>query len=258
MRLARRILVLAFLSAAALPARAADVERDWTSLAAGFDYTSGNYGESDSTSILYLPVTGKYHTGPWTLGVTVPYIEVSGPGNVIRDIGREKKAPGARHTESGLGDIIGSVTFNALTTQSGGALDFTGKVKLGTADRNKGLGTGEDDVYVQADAYLPPINATIPFGTIGYKFLGSPPGVDLRDVVYGAVGFQHALSPQRSIGLSWYGQEAPVVGGDPQSELTGFLNQRLSADWKAQAYAVLGLAKGSPDFGIGALFTRKF
>ena len=30
-------------------------------------------------------------------------------------------------------------------------IDLTGKVKFGTADENKGLGTGENDYAVQAD-----------------------------------------------------------------------------------------------------------
>jgi hypothetical protein len=37
--------------------------------------------------IVYVPLTGKYETDNWVFKLTVPYIVVTRPGNVVRDIG---------------------------------------------------------------------------------------------------------------------------------------------------------------------------
>ena len=44
------------------------------SVGVGFDYSSGTYGESQSTDILYIPVIGKYEIEDWAFKLTVPYI----------------------------------------------------------------------------------------------------------------------------------------------------------------------------------------
>ena len=43
-----------------------------TSLTTGFDYSTGNYGSTTSTSILYIPVTAKYQTDDYYLKLTIP------------------------------------------------------------------------------------------------------------------------------------------------------------------------------------------
>jgi len=44
--------------------------------------------------------------------------------------------------------------FDVLSSSSGDlAMDLTGKIKFGTADEDKGLGTGEQDYSLQADVF---------------------------------------------------------------------------------------------------------
>ena len=121
--------------------------------------------------------------GGWQLGVTAPWISIDGPGTVTRDLGRFGGG-GASRSESGIGDIIVSATHALAASADGSAgLDFTGKVKLGTASRSKGLGTGEEDLHVELQAYGKTGDIT-PFATLGYKIHGDPPGINLRDVLY--------------------------------------------------------------------------
>ncbi len=83
------------------------------SLSAGVDYSTGKYGDTSSTDILYLPLAAKYERDKWIFKLTVPFIRVTGPGNVVRDIGRVADRPaGARRTEEGLGDLVLGVTRN--------------------------------------------------------------------------------------------------------------------------------------------------
>ena len=49
----------------------------------GGDYSKGDYGSSESTNVFYMPFTASYETGAFTYGLTVPWIRVSGPGNIV-------------------------------------------------------------------------------------------------------------------------------------------------------------------------------
>jgi hypothetical protein len=247
-----RALLLAL--AVALPAVAAD-ERE-NRLSVGIDRTTGDYGQARDTTITYVPVTYRIGGQPWLFGVTVPWIKVQGPANVTRETGAIGGSGGTR-TASGIGDVVASATRSLLVTAGGAALDVTGKVKFGTASRSKGLGTGKHDAHFQLDAYGGEGELT-PFATAGYKMLGDPPGIDLRNVYFLNAGATRRLDGERSAGLMWHGQQRTTAGGDPQSELTLFYTRRFGVGWRAQFYGLLGLADGSPDYGGGAFAIRNF
>ena len=54
------------------------------------------------------------------------------------------------------------------------------------------------------------------------------------------------------------GRQRVVAGGSRQRELVGFFARKLDRLWKAQAYALIGLADGSPDWGAGLSLARPF
>lgn len=224
-------------------------------LATGFDYTSGKYGTPQETQILYVPFIAKYDTGPWALKATVPYIRITGPGNVL-GAGEDRVTlpggAGARRTESGLGDVVLSAFYGVFTERSAAiGLDLGAKVKLGTADEAKGLGTGQNDFSLQADLYKP-IGSLNVFGSVGHRWYGDPPGVDLKNVFYWAAGGAYRLSDVTSAGLAYDYRPAITTGGGEISELTAFVTRRLSRELKLQPYLVLGFGRASPDWGAGA------
>jgi hypothetical protein len=220
----------------------------------GAEYSSGNYGSDQKTEIFYVPFNVKYEAEPWSLRLVVPYIRITGPGNVVGAGPDRITLPGAGgpvRTEDGLGDVVASATFNALGGRNAPLLlDFTAKVKFGTADRDRGLGTGEVDYSLQADVYKP-MGALTPFATLGYRWFGDPPGVDLRDVPYASLGAAYRVSDQTSVGVAYDFRPRIIEGGGKVSEITAFVSQRLARDVKLQAYAIAGLADASPDFGVG-------
>lgn len=229
------------------------------SLTTGLDYSSGKYGSSESTDILYIPFTGKYETGLWTFKLTVPYIRITGQGGVVRDVGAYKAAGTTRSTESGLGDVVTAATYNVYN--SGGQnpllVDLTGKVKFGTADENKGLGTGKNDYSMQADLYKT-VGQFTAFGTLGYKVFGELPGVNLDNVFYGSLGGSYKYNQQTSAGLILDLRQKVTATGAPQKELTAFVSHKIDKMWKAQGYVVKGFADGSPDWGAGAMLSYVF
>jgi hypothetical protein len=224
-------------------------------LGTGFDYTSGKYTGTDETQILYVPFIAKYETGAWALRATVPYIRITGPGNVVgAGADRVVLSDGSsrRRTESGLGDIVLSAFYNVLSERSSAiGLDVGAKLKLGTADEERGLGTGKEDWSLQADLFKP-IGALTLFGSLGHRWYGEPAGIELKNVTYWSLAAASRLSAQTSAGLAYDYRPAITTGGGKISELTAFVTWRLSREWKLQPYAVAGFGDASPDWGAGA------
>ncbi|MDR4517718.1 MAG: hypothetical protein MRK00_10095 [Nitrosomonas sp.] len=86
---------------------------DGFSFSTGMDFTQGKYGGATNTDIWYVPFTGRYTKGPASVRVTIPYLDISGPGNILGP---------------GLVDII-----DGRTGLGGG--DFVG---IGTGDNGGG------------------------------------------------------------------------------------------------------------------------
>ena len=274
------VFIAVSLSVAACGARAQ------LSLGTGAEFTTGKYGGTTSTEQLYIPFTGKLETGRWTFKATVPYLVVSGPGNVVG--GGEDRVPvhssgsgggsgssgssggggsggssaaasGAqRLTASGLGDIVTSAFYSLLDEGSSAiGLDIGGRIKFGTADEAERLGTGENDLSLQADLQKALGEATV-FGTLGYRWYGDPPGIQLRDVPYWTLGVSYRLSEGAAFGVAYDYRPRIVEGGAAVSEATLFWTKRFSREWKLQLYAVAGFADGSPDAGIGTFVDYRF
>jgi len=244
----------------AMPALAEDKKGSF-SLTTGAEYTTGDYGGSGSIDEWYVPVTGKYRTGPYVLRLTVPYLRVTAPAGTIvtGGGGPDNVVPGTgpRTTEDGLGDIIAGVTYrDLLGTESSRnlAVDLTGKIKFGTADENKGLGTGENDYTIQTNVYKF-IDRWTPFAMLGYRYRGDPPGANLNNGWIADAGARYRVSDQTGLSGDYYYRESSVSGADDPQELSVTLDYRLSPDHKILGYLIKGISDGSPDWGVGIMLT---
>lgn len=230
-------------------------------LTTGVDYTSGDYGGDVDIEDVYVPVTATVDYGRIGFRLTVPYLSVRAPaGTIFTDPGGQPvPGSGERNTESGLGDIVGSVTLYDLvySRDTGFALDVTGKVKFATANEDKGLGTGEADYSLQADLYKYFDEFTI-FGSAGYKVRGDPDGVDLENTFFGSVGGMYQFTPVTRGGLVLGYRESSFAENDSIRELTGFVSRRINDDWRIQLYALTGFSDSSPDTGGGVMMKRAF
>lgn len=224
------------------------------SLSTGIEYSSGGYGGTDDIEEIYVPVTGIFSFDRVAVSVTAPFLSVSAPsGTTVTEPGGEPvPGSGAMVTESGLGDVvIGLTVYDIfLDVDRGIALDITGKVKVGTADTDKGLGTGEQDYLLRADMYKFFDQFTL-MGSAGYKVRGDPTGVDLENSLLGSIGGSYALSDKASVGLIYDYRVSSFQDGDPLSEATVFSMHRLTDSWNLQLYAFAGFSDSSPDWGAG-------
>ncbi|HEX6689628.1 MAG TPA: hypothetical protein VF110_00600 [Burkholderiales bacterium] len=248
---------LAALAALCLSAAGAAAQEGTFTLGAGLHYSEGDYGTPDDTKITSFQLTGRYDRERWIYKLTVPYLHVSGGQNVVPGIGAVDRSRGTS-SASGLGDVVAAATWNAhYDSTSMFGIDLTGKIKFGTADEREGLGTGENDFSFGADAYKSIDRMTL-FGGLGYTIFGDPPGFQLNNGFFWSVGASWKLPPRESVGLSLDGRQEIAPGSGDQRELVGFWSRALDGAWKAQAYFLVGLANGSPDWGGGLTLARPF
>lgn len=240
-------------------------EEGYVTLGIGYESSSGKYGTTSVTDIASIPVSALYETGPWSLKLIVPYIQITGEGTVIAG-GRYKGQHGiitttttvtkTRTTQSGLGDVVSMLTYNLYSgAEFDSGVDVTGRVKFGTA--NTALGTGENDYAVQLYAFQDIGNFT-PGILIGYEALGSTALLPLGNVVYGSVGSGYTFSEQASAGLEYkYAQEASSVAAE-QRQLTLYANYQVATGVFLRGYMLKGYADGSPDTGYGVTLSSTF
>jgi hypothetical protein len=223
----------------------------------GLDYSSGKYGQAKETRIKYVPFTGKYELNRWLVKVTVPWIEIDGPGgvtggdsNIIIDQNINK------HTrESGLGDIVSSVTYTTFdSAEQKFILDVGAKVKFATASVEKGLGTGANDYSTQIDGYKTFDKLTL-LSTVGYKWFGKPElsNYSLKNVWFGTVGAAYKINALNSAGLLLDLREAAWEQNTEIREYTLYYSHKFNPTYKLQSYITTGDTRSSVDFGAGLM-----
>lgn len=251
---------------------AAPVMAGSVTASSGFDYSSGKYGTSTTTDIWEVPFSVGYDTGSWQFKLTVPYINISGASNVIPGVGTtintnpSGRGRGHGHatggtttttstsgSASGLGDVTAKATYQLFYDQTQRfGMDVSGKIKFGTADQNKGLGTGQNDYRVGVDAYKGAGNWTL-FGGVGYTDFGSSAYIPLSNGADANVGAGYRVDASDNVGAFYYYRQRISNYGYQRKELTGYWNHHFDKHWELQAYALTGFSNGSPDWGGGAM-----
>lgn len=244
------------------------------SVSSGFDYSSGTYGTQTRTTIWDVPFTIGYDNSDWSLKLVVPYVHISGSNDIIPGVGRvnngnpsgrgrghvaglagqpvsQTTAGATSGSASGMGDVVAQATYHLFTSKSGRfGIDVGGHIKFGTADENKGLGTGQNDYGASINLFQVVGSWTL-FGGAGYTDYGSSSYIQLHDGANANVGASYRTSSQDSIGAYYYWREKISDTGYQESDVTLFWNHHYNANWRLQAYALAGLSNGSPGWGGG-------
>lgn len=284
------------------------------------DFTTGNYGGATSTDIWYVPFTARYDKDRASFRVIVPYLNITGPGNVIGPgiggidsrgtiiggVGNPTQGGGvvvcnekdsdddcsgsdnasnsgsnnesdndfnqskqnktsvqglvggiplggfstSRSSQSGLGDIITAFSYNLIDHIPTGILfDITTRLKIPTASASQNLGTGKVDFAIQGDLFKIISQFTLS-ATLGYRVLGNPSGIVFHNVLYGAASIGYRWSSTITIGASYNMGQSPVRLQDSR-DLTLYLSQRVSDNFRLNIYGLRGFSERSPDWGGG-------
>jgi hypothetical protein len=240
-------------------------EDTYITLSSGFDSSSGKYGTTAVTDTVSVPVSALYETGAWTLKLTVPFLSVTGEGDVVvsgRTGGRRgttittTTVTKTRTTQTGLGDVVTMATYNLYSSdESDSGIDLTGRIKFGTA--SKAFGSGLNDYSAQMAAYTS-VGDLSPSFSVGYEVVGSSTTAPMNNVYFGSIGTGYSISDQTRIGVDYrYAQKASALSAE-QKDASLYASQELSPDVYLRGYVLKGFSAGSADSGYGLSVSAGF
>jgi hypothetical protein len=226
-------------------------------MSTGVEYSSGKYGGTETIDEFYVPFTLNFSGDRVGASITVPYLNVRAPAGTINGPdGQPLPGSGEVTTESGLGDVTASITLFDMyyNPDLAFALDLTGAIKFGTADLDKGLGTGENDLSVYLDAYKWFDDFTL-LGSLGYRWRGEPDGVEFDDVLLASLGGAWTTKNESLFGIIFDYRQSALADADDIQEVTAFGSIRVSDHWHLGLYAFTGFTDSSADWGGGLSIT---
>jgi hypothetical protein len=250
----------AVLSALLLAVFAAPVVAD-SGFSLGAEYSQGDYGTGETTRSWYFPFAWRYRSDDFRASVTVPFVMVDGSSLVSAGgmrlspsgMGGGMGGGSTTRTASGLGDVLLSGSYLLLNESASRPwLATTAKVKFGTADETRGLGTGENDYSLQLDA-----GKGLFSGYAGYRMLGDTATVDYNDVAFVGAGLTLPLGKSRDLGVEYYTEEAALDGTDAIQQATLSLSGEASSSLDYSVYYIAGLSDSSADSVIGINFSSR-
>ncbi|SNB45707.1 transporter [Geobacter sp. DSM 9736] len=243
-------------------------------LGLGFEFTSGDYGTGTRTNTVFVPVTiGADLTDRWGVLLEIPYIYQDNTNVIGRQYNqmqmqttRMKTAaamvPGSgsmgRTASSnpsagrgGLGDLTLRIGYVAIEeTRALPRIKPVASVKLPTADKDHGLGTGkfEESLSVEFSKWM---GDWYGFIEPGYTFQGSSPALALKDYPFLDAGIGYQLT----------NRFRPLLivksSGAPQEGATALLDARIKGKYQTtaqtgiEAYGAKGITTSSPDYAVG-------
>ena len=250
------------------------VAQSLLSFSVGYEQTSGDYGLVNETEITTIPLNLQYINEAWRLKLTVPFISVSGDGSVIPGsngvigvdfnsligggLGGGSNASSAIETQSGLGDIVSSLSYAFIPTGDVAWFhELSAEVKWGTANENKFLGTGEND-YSLSIYSLYERNTLKPFMSLGYLFMGDTPSTDFNNVLFASTGVMYPINGSLLLNVVYDYQQATLDGIDAGQTISLYLTKTLNEGWSTSLYLLNGLSDSVADTGLGLSVSRNF
>src|SRR5262249_39050521 len=116
-------------------------------LATSSEYSTGSYGETTDTTLLYAAVSAGWSSPEWSFEATLPWVQPDGPATFLGpDVpparGTTGRSPGDE--VEGFADVGLSLTRTVdLSADGATRLDITGRVQVPTGEEDKGLSSGD-------------------------------------------------------------------------------------------------------------------
>lgn len=238
----------------------------------GFNFATGDYGTSQTTDSVSVPVTIDYYPSKrLSFELTIPYLYQSNSTTVFAGGMRFSTQRGRRggmqgtsstlnvdQSQSGLGDI--SLTMGYVIQQETKTLPALRPLlylKFPTADADKGLGTGEFDLGIGLGA-VKWFGRWYTFAEGRYVFQGSNADLGLKNYatleVEGGRPVTDSFLP--TVSLWWSSSPSDTSPNLLEARLNGkyWVSDRISL----KGYLGTGLSDASPDFDMGAAVYYSF
>jgi hypothetical protein len=284
--MSRATLIAAAAASLCIAVSARAEEGRW-SFSSGAEYTNGDYGEAQDTTIVIVPFTFGYRTDRWGARITVPYVSIEGSGNIVPGSsgsaaggagglsgivggvgglldglldgllggdgppgGADAPEPSAipiTIKEEGLGDITVAVSAVPFRTDGGTRLTLGARVRIPTADADRSLGIDDTALAISS--------------TLAHSFGGTT-------AIYGSIGYERAFESEANAFFAQLGAETYVVprillgssidwaqaGSElrrDSTQATLYAGYDLGSEIRFLAYGTAGLTDTSPDVGAG-------
>jgi len=213
-------------------------------------YDTGKYGTDQETSLFYWPVTLKRYMSKGDVSLTVPFLDLNthGGGRTVVD---GTVVEGTGSGGSGLGDVSCKGRYNWI--EQNGMLpfvDLVARLKLPTADADKGLGTGEADLRLGVELARRFWKDYIGFADLSYTFIGDPPDVDYDNRIDADLGLGYQFTPDWMGSVSYDFRSAISPDGTDSHSLSFLVNCKISPQVKTYGMLAAGLSDGAPDYSL--------
>jgi hypothetical protein len=228
----------------------------------GFDYVSDAKCTLQNTSVSCISTSTTAFSVPATvmvqferlrLELTVPFVDIEGPGEISGVLGVQQIVARSNATfkrRSGLGDVAAGAAW--ILVREGRYIprvEIAGVVKLPTAV--SGLGTGKMDYGTQLSLYRPLMNGhLITFGSLGYQWVGDQNTVKFHDGARATAGMDINYSILGGGALLDYRQS--LWDGSPNTfTVDPYLTLRVIGGVGVSVYTTIGLTRSSKGHDVG-------
>jgi hypothetical protein len=214
------------------------------------EYSTGSYGETTDTTLLYAAVSAGYSSPEWSFEATLPWVQLDGPATFLgTDVplarGTTGRLPGDE--VEGFADVGLSLTRTVgLSADGATRLDITGRVQLPTGEEDKGLSAGDTRYSLGLDLSQDVGDWTFFVGS-GWRVNGG----SYQDGGFGSLGLAW-VGESVSVGAAYDYSEASTAGVEAASEISAWVSLPTGKTSRFQIYGVAGLSEGSPDQAFGA------
>ncbi len=236
-------------------------EREHFQLKLGPSYDQGDFGTSDTTRTIFVPLTFKYLGEHFDIGLTVSYVHVETATGVTLVEGTPTRTGQSTSTSAGgFGDMVLKGRYFILDDPGPSSplpsLTPFVKVKFPTADEKKNLGTGEYD-YGFGLEWDKRFGSFFIFGDVSYTIIGDPPGQDFRNRPAASLGAGYRISDLWTV-FSWVEWRRALATGPDPVDLVGVVSYKITPTLTISPNVTVGLTNGSPDWGVGVELSYKF
>jgi len=167
--------------------------------------------------------------------------------------------PTTSTTESGLGDVLAKASLIVVEeTEVLPEITPYFKVKFPTADKDRGLGTGEFDETLGVDVSKLIIGSLFGYVELAYTFIGEPLGTTLHNTFGWSVGAAYAIAQPFSVFAFIEGATAIAPDQDNPLDIRVGAEYRIIKALKLTGAVMRGLSNGSADWGFTGTLTLRF
>ena len=239
-------------------------EREHFLFKIGAVYDQGDFGSSETSRVLFVPLTLRYLGSRFDVSVTPSFalVDTSGGIRLIEGVPTPTgEEIGIRETRTGAGDTVIRGRIYLLDDQGPDspipAITPFMKVKIPTAQQDLKLSTGEID-YGFGVEWDKQISQVLLFGDFNYTVIGKAEGLELQNRPGASFGVGGRLSNTVSASglVDW--RRSIVAGNSDLAELVGVLTFRMSPTVSFSPHAFIGLTSGTSDFGVGFELAFRF